>query len=44
MKHKLTYDYFKYTTRSQDDVLNTPENSYHGYYRVCDIDYMIIKI
>ena len=36
---KLPYKYFKFTTTSLDYILNTPDDSYHGYYIVCDIEY-----
>ena len=36
---KLPYKDFKFTTTSLDYVLNTPDDSDHGYYTGCDIDY-----
>ena len=39
MMQKLPYKDFKFTTTSQDYILNTPDDSDHGYYIVCDIDY-----
>ena len=36
---KLPYKDFKFTTTSLDYILNTPDDIYHGYYMVCDIDY-----
>ena len=46
MMHKLPYKDFEYTTTPLDygdtmlrHILNTPDNSDHGYYIVCDINY-----
>ena len=39
MIQKLPYKDFKFTTTSLDYILNTPDDSDHGYYIVCDIDY-----
>ena len=39
MMQKLPYKDFKFTTTSLDYILNTPDNTDHGYYIVCDIDY-----
>ena len=39
MMQKLPYKDFKFTTTSLDYILNTPDDSDHGYYIVCDIDY-----
>ena len=39
MMPKLPYKHFKFTTTSLDYILNTPDDSDHGYYIVCDIDY-----
>ena len=39
MMQKLPYKDFKFTTTSQDYILNTPDDSDHGYYINCDIDY-----
>ena len=37
---KLPYkDFQLFTTTTLDTILNTPEDSDHGYYIVCDIDY-----
>ena len=36
---KLPYKDFQFTATSVDYILNTPDDSYHGYYIVCDIDY-----
>ena len=36
---KLPYKDFQFTTKSLDHILNTPDDSDHGYYIVCDIDY-----
>ena len=40
MMQKLPYKDFKFTTASLDAILNTPDDSDHGYYIVCDIDYI----
>ena len=40
MMQKLPYKDFQFTTTTTLDViLNTPDDSDHGYYKVCDIDY-----
>ena len=39
MIQKLPYKDFQFTTPTLDTLLNTPDNSDHGYYIVCDIDY-----
>ena len=39
MKQKLPYKDFQFTTTTLDAILNTPDDSDHGYYTVCDIDY-----
>ena len=40
MMQKLPYKYFEFiTTTTLDVILNTPDDSDHGYYIVCDIDY-----
>ena len=39
MMQKLAYKDFQFTTTSLDYILNTPDDSDHGYYIVCDIDY-----
>ena len=40
MMQKLPYKDFQFTTTTtQDAILNTPDDSDHGYYIVCDIDY-----
>ena len=40
MMQKLPYNDFEFiTTTTLDVVLNTPDDSDHGYYIVCDIDY-----
>ena len=36
---KLPYKDFKYSDTSKDVILNTPDDSDHGYYIVCDINY-----
>ena len=36
---KLPYKDFQFTTTTLDAILNTPDDSDHGYYIVCDIDY-----
>ena len=36
---KLPYKDLQFTTTSLDHILNTPDDSDHGYYIVCDIDY-----
>ena len=40
MMQKLPYKDFQFTTTTTlDTILNTPDDSDHGYYIVCDIDY-----
>ena len=41
MMQKLPYKDFQFTatTTTLDAILNTPDDSDHGYYIVCDIDY-----
>ena len=39
MMQKLPYKDFQFTTTILDTILNTPDDSNHGYYIVCDIDY-----
>ena len=40
MMQKLPYKDFQFTTTiTIDAILNTPDDSDHGYYIVCDIDY-----
>ena len=39
MMQKLPYKDFLFTTTSLDYTLNAPDDSDHGYYIVCDIDY-----
>ena len=40
MMQKLPYKDFQFTvTTTLDVILNTPDDSDHGYYIVCDIDY-----
>ena len=39
MMQKLPYRDFQFTTTTLDTILNTPDDSNHGYYIVCDIDY-----
>ena len=40
MMQKLPYKDFEFiTTTTLDAILNTPDDSDHGYYIVCDIDY-----
>ena len=39
MMQKLPYRDFKFTFTSLDYILITPDDSDHGYYIVCDIDY-----
>ena len=36
---KLPYKDFQYTTTTLDTILSTLDDSDHGYYIVCDIDY-----
>ena len=36
---KVTFKDFKYSETSIDVILNTPDDSDHGYYIVCDINY-----
>ena len=39
MMQKLPYKDFQFTTTTLDAILNTPDDSDHGYYIVCDIGY-----
>ena len=39
MMQKLPYKDFQFTTTSLNAISNTPDDSDHGYYIVCDIDY-----
>ena len=39
MMQKLPYKDFEFVTTTLDVILNTPDDSDHGYYIVCDIDY-----
>ena len=39
MMQKLPYKDFQFTTITLDAILNTTDDSDHGYYIVCDIDY-----
>ena len=39
MIQKLPYKDFQFTTTTLDTILNNPDDSDHGYYIVCDIDY-----
>ena len=39
MMQKLPYKDFKYSVTSIDVILNTPDDSDHGYYIVCDFNY-----
>ena len=39
MMQKLPYKDFMYSTASLDDILYTTDDSDHGYYIVCDVDY-----
>ena len=39
MMQKLPYKDFEYSDTSLDSILNTPDDSDHGYYIVCDINY-----
>ena len=39
MVQKLPYEDFEYSSTSLDKILNTTDDSDHGYYIVCDIDY-----
>ena len=39
MMQKLPYNDFQFTTTTLDAILNTPDDSDHGFYIVCDIDY-----
>ena len=41
MMQKLPYKDYQFTTTTTilDVILNTPDDSDHGYYIVCDIDY-----
>ena len=39
MMQKLPYKDFEFTTTFLDYKFKTPDDSDHGYYIVCDIDY-----
>ena len=39
MMQKLPYKDYKYSDTSLDSILNTPDDSDHGYYIDCDINY-----
>ena len=39
MMQKLLYTNFIYTTTSLDEIMNAPDDSDHGYYIFCDINY-----
>ena len=39
MMQKLPYKDFQFTTITLESILNTPDDSDHGYFMVCDIDY-----
>ena len=39
MMQKLPYKDFQFTTTTLDTILNTPDDSAHVYYIVCDINY-----
>ena len=39
MMQMLPYKDFKYSTTSLDDILNTPDDSDHGYSIIFDFDY-----
>ena len=39
MMQKLPYKDFEYHSTSLDTILNTPDDSHHSYYIVCDINY-----
>ena len=39
MMQTLPYKDFQFTTTTLDTILNTPDDSDHGYYIVSDIDY-----
>ena len=39
MMQKLPYKGFEYTTTPLDYILNTLDDSDHGYYIICDINY-----
>ena len=39
MMQELPYKDFQFTTNTLDAILNTPDDSDHGYYIFCDIDY-----
>ena len=39
MMQKLPYKDFEYSFKSLDAILNTADDSDHGYYIVCDINY-----
>ena len=39
MLQKLPYKGFEYYSTSIDEILNTPDDSDHGYFIICDINY-----
>ena len=39
MMQKLPYKDLKYSNTSLDDISNTPDDSYNGYYIFCDFKY-----
>ena len=39
MMQKLPYKGFEYYSTSLDEILNTPDDSDHGYYIICDNNY-----
>ena len=39
MMQKLLYESFIFTNTPLDEIMNTPDESDHGYYIVCDINY-----
>ena len=39
MMQKVTYKVFEYITTPLDYIWNTPDDSNHGYYIVCDLFY-----
>ena len=39
MMQEIPYRDFQFTTTALDAILNTPDDSHHGYFIVCDIDY-----
>ena len=39
MMQKIHYKDFRYSTTSLDDILNTTDDSDHGYHTFCNVDY-----